>query len=191
MPRKKQAKLREEDLHGFEYFQILGPLLELLHEVGTQRDRAGNRQLHFDQYCALPLLYFFDPALSSLRGIQPAGQLQKVQKKLGCRRTSLGSLSEAASVFDAQQLEEIIVELADSVPRQAEDPRCVGNTDTLCMCHVALDTLRLPRSPRPRLPVFSPLTSQTPLPLYAYLQSPSPRLLPPTLPSRNNRAEQY
>ena len=46
MARKQQRKLREEDLQGFKYFKILGPLLESLHEVGTQRDRAGNRQLY-------------------------------------------------------------------------------------------------------------------------------------------------
>ena len=40
MARKQQRKLREEDLQGFKYFKILGPLLESLHEVGTQR---GNR----------------------------------------------------------------------------------------------------------------------------------------------------
>lgn len=26
------------------------PLLDRLHEVGTQRDTAGNRTLHYDQY---------------------------------------------------------------------------------------------------------------------------------------------
>ena len=57
MARKQQRKLREEDLQGFKYFKILGPLLESLHEVGAERDRAGNRQLYFDQYCALVLLY--------------------------------------------------------------------------------------------------------------------------------------
>ena len=118
MARKKQAKLREEDLQGFKYFKILGPLLESLHEVGTQRDRAGNRQLYFDQYCALVLLYFFNPVLTSLRGIQQASHLDKVQKKLGCPGTSLGSLSEAVGVFDAERLEEVIAELAARVPQQ-------------------------------------------------------------------------
>jgi hypothetical protein len=118
MARKKRHNLKEEDLQGFKYFKILGPLLESLHEVGTQRDKAQNRQLHFDQYGALLLLYFFNPILTSLRGIQQASHLEKVQKKLGCRGTSLGSLSEAANVFDAQHLEEIIAELAARIPQQ-------------------------------------------------------------------------
>ena len=78
MARKKRGKLKEEDLQGFKYFKILGPLLDSLHEVGTQRDKAQNRQLHFDQYGALLLLYFFNPVLTSLRGIQQASHLEKV-----------------------------------------------------------------------------------------------------------------
>lgn len=118
MARKDRPKITEEKLQGFKYFKILGPLLESLHDVGTQRDKAQNRQLYFDQYGALLLLYFFNPILTSLRGIQQATHLDKVQKKLGCRGTSLGSLSEAASVFDAQHLEEIIAELAARIPQQ-------------------------------------------------------------------------
>ncbi len=118
MARKKRSNLKEEDLQGFKYFKILGPLLESLHEAGTQRDKAQNRRLFFDQYGALLLLYFFNPILTSLRGIQQASHLGKVQKKLGCRGTSLGSFSEAANVFDAQHLEEIIAELAARIPRQ-------------------------------------------------------------------------
>lgn len=112
MARKKKPKVTEENLQGFKYLKLLGPLLESLHHAGTERDRAGNRNLHFDQLAALELLYFFSPALSSLRAIHQASQLQKVQETTGCGRTSLGSLSEAARVFDAQLIEPIITELA-------------------------------------------------------------------------------
>jgi len=118
MARKERPKITEEKLQGFKYFKILRPLLESLHQVGTQRDKAQNRQLFFDQYGGLLLLYFFNPILTSLRGIQQASHLEKVQKKLGCRGTSLGSLSEAANVFDARKLEEIIAELAARIPQQ-------------------------------------------------------------------------
>ncbi len=118
MAGKERPKITEEKLRGFKYFKILRPLLESLHQVGTQRDKAQNRQLFFDQYGALLLLYFFNPILTSLRGIQQASHLKKVQKKLGCRGTSLGSLSEAANVFDARKLEEIIAELAARIPQQ-------------------------------------------------------------------------
>jgi hypothetical protein len=104
--------VREQDLRGFKYFSILQPLLERLHDHGTQRDRAGNRQLHFDQYASLILLYFFNPVLTSLRGLQQASALDKVQKTLACSRTSFGALSEASRVFDADLLRDVILELA-------------------------------------------------------------------------------
>lgn len=113
MARTRRAKIRAADLRGFKYFKILGPLLERLHQDAAQRDRAQNRQLHFDQYAALILLYFFNPILTSLRGIQQASGLDKVQKLLGCKRAALGSLSEASRVFDPQLLREIIGTLAD------------------------------------------------------------------------------
>ena len=42
-------------LQGLKYLDKLLPLFERLHDVGCQRDRAGNRKLHYDQYCALIL----------------------------------------------------------------------------------------------------------------------------------------
>jgi IS4 transposase len=46
------------------------------------------------------LLFLFNPVVSSLRAIQQATELKKVQKKLGCSRASLGSLSEATDMLD-------------------------------------------------------------------------------------------
>jgi hypothetical protein len=87
--------------------------------VGTERDRAGNRDLFCDQYASLLLLYFFNPVLTSLRAIQQASGFRKVQRELGVAKTSLGSLSEAARVFDAQLVHPIIRELANElVPLQ-------------------------------------------------------------------------
>jgi hypothetical protein len=109
---RKRSKIRESDIVGLKYFDRLMPLLERLHDVGTQRDRAGNRELFFDQYCAFILLFLFNPIVTSLRGIQQASDLKKVQKKLGCPRASLGSLSEATQVFDSEPVKEIASELA-------------------------------------------------------------------------------
>ena len=110
---KKREPIREKDVTGLKYFRRLLPLFERLHPVGCGRDKAGNRQLHMDQYCALVLLFLFNPCLRSLRALQQASGLKNVQRKLGCRRTSLGSLSEATDVFDPQRLREIIGELAE------------------------------------------------------------------------------
>jgi len=112
MARPRRAPIRAKDLQGFKYFRLIPPLLERLHAVGTARDRAGNRQLFFDQYAALLLLCFFSPVVTSLRGLQQASGLAKVQKLLGVQRTSLGSLSEATGVFTAEPLRAVVQELA-------------------------------------------------------------------------------
>src|SRR4051812_20160001 len=104
-------------LAGFKYFDRLIPLLARLHDIGCARDRAGNRALHYDHYCLLLLLALFNPTLRSLRALQQASTLKQVQRRLGCPRTSLGSLSEAACVFDPSRLEGIIGELLHELPR--------------------------------------------------------------------------
>ena len=76
MARKRKAKVNEDDLQGFKHFKLLLPVLEHLHGNACRRDRAGNRKLHYDQYAALILLYFFNPVVSSLRGIQQATTLK-------------------------------------------------------------------------------------------------------------------
>ena len=103
--------LSKETLQGFKYFRLLGPLFDHLHRAATERDRAGNRQLFYDQYASLLLLYFFNPTVTSLRGLQQTTTLESVQQRLHVRRTSLGSLSEAAYVFDAALLHEILTAL--------------------------------------------------------------------------------
>ena len=92
MGAKKRDKIKESDVTGFKFFDKLAPLLKRLHDDGCQRDRAGNRQQHFDQYCMLMLLYLFTPIVTSLRGIQQASELKNVRRKLGCPLASLGSL---------------------------------------------------------------------------------------------------
>lgn len=54
-----KQKLKDSDITGLKYFDKLAPLLERLHEDACERDKAGNRELHFDQYCLLILLYLF------------------------------------------------------------------------------------------------------------------------------------
>ena len=121
MSRKKKPKIKESDLQGFKYFKIITKLLESLHSAATQRDKAGNRKLHMDQYMAMLLLGMFSPICTSLRSIQQASQLKKVQRKLGVPRTSLGSLSDAARVFDSDLLFEIIEQRSDQIPTNSKD----------------------------------------------------------------------
>jgi hypothetical protein len=133
MARRKREPIEAADITGLKYFDQLGPLLARLHDDGCGRDKAGNRELHFDQYCQLILLYLFNPIVTSLRGIQQASELKNVQKKLGCPRAALGSLSEATSVFDAERLKEIIAELGAELQPLGRDPRLQDIAQTLTL----------------------------------------------------------
>jgi hypothetical protein len=123
MAARRARPLRDSDIVGLKYFDRLMPLLQRLHDVGTRRDRAGNRQLFFDHYCAYLLLFLFNPVVTSLRGIRQASALKKVQKKLGCPRASLGSLSEAVEVFDPEPVKQIASELAGQLHPLGTDRR--------------------------------------------------------------------
>ena len=109
---RKREKIKEHQLAGFKYFKIISGMLEALHDAGCERDIAGNRILHMDQYVSLLLLYMFNPICTSLRSLQQVSELKKVQRILGTARTSLGSLSEASTVFDSELLKNIIQELS-------------------------------------------------------------------------------
>lgn len=111
----KPPKITDKDITGLKYFHKLDGLLEQLHDVGCEADKAGNRML--------VLLYLFNPIVSSLRGVQQASDLKKVQKKLGCPRASLGSLSESVTVFDPERLKPIIEGLAEKLKPVSTDQR--------------------------------------------------------------------
>jgi hypothetical protein len=133
MAGKKRPKIRERDIEGMKFFDELVPLLDRLHDVGCQRDKAGNRNLHFDEYCLLVLLFLFNPILSSLRGIQQAAELKKVQRRLGCGRASLGSLSESVDVFEPRRLKEVVAELSGKLRPFAKDPQLKDLRQTLTL----------------------------------------------------------
>jgi len=109
---RKREKIKEHQLAGFKYFKVISGMLEALHDAGCERDIAGNRILHMDQYVSLLLLYMFNPICTSLRSLQQVSELKKVQRILSTARASLGSLSEASTVFDSELLKDIIQELS-------------------------------------------------------------------------------
>ena len=81
----------------------------------------------------LMLLYFFNPIVTSLRGLQQASELKNVQAKLGCARASLGSLSESTTVFDAERLKDIIGELGQQLQPLALDKRLQNIDHTITL----------------------------------------------------------
>ncbi len=138
--RKKKAPIDEKSLQGFKYLRDIIPLLDRFHLVKDHH----NRDLHYDQYLYFILLFYFNPVITSLRGIQEASHLKKVQKRLGVKATSLGSLSEAQGVFDAQLLAPLIPELAQKAALLEKDLKLKTLQQTL----TAVDGSLLPALPK-------------------------------------------
>lgn len=118
-----QSAIREVDVRNVPLLKRLRSLFASLHGHGARRDGAGNRTLHYDDYCILILLALFSPVELSLRRIIQISDVKKVKRKLGVNRTSLGSFSESSHLFDPALLEPIIAELAGQLPSVANDPR--------------------------------------------------------------------
>src|SRR5258706_9718304 len=116
------ATLTEHDVSICCFSRIL-PMLDALRDCGTGRDRAGNRQLFFDDYCKSVLLFLFNPAINSLRLLQEASALPTVAKRLGVKRFSLGSFSEAPTVFQPALLKRAIAELSARANRLPVTPQ--------------------------------------------------------------------
>jgi hypothetical protein len=115
------TKLAEQDVSLWCFKRLL-PLLAGLSDSGTQRDRAGNRRLFFDDYVKLMLLYLMNPMIDSLRTLQQASMLNTVAKKLGIARFSLGSFSEASAVFEPELLKSVIQELGAAAVKLPVNP---------------------------------------------------------------------
>ena len=123
---KPDRALSEKDIVCLGHLRRVLPMLEKLHGVGCGRDAAGNRELFFDDYCKLVLLYVWNPLIDSVRTLQQACGLGNVAKALGVKRFSLGSFSEAPAVFDPEALKPVVAELAaelKGLSPPAKDPR--------------------------------------------------------------------
>jgi hypothetical protein len=110
-----------------KHFKRLLPLLARLHDVGTARDKAGNRELFFDDYAAMVVLFLLSPLISSMRALLRACRLPKVKQKLGLKRVSAGSFSEAPQVFAPDKLKSIVDELAAGAKPLLEAHRLSNN----------------------------------------------------------------
>jgi len=138
--RRPGESLTVESLQGFKFFKRLRGLFDSLHDCAAHR----NRKLFYDEYAMGLLFYFFNPALNSLRGLQIASGFEKVQKALGLRRMSLGSMSESVRLFDPSLLAKVFEGLAAEAKPRATDPRLKDLRQVL----TAVDGTILPALPR-------------------------------------------
>ena len=113
MSRQFQRPVIGKRVRGLMYFKQLKPLFARLHRMGTERDRAGNRKLFYDQYVGLILLFFFNPTFRSLRGLQRASTL------LSARSRGLARLREERRGIQAKAARRRSRERQDRQPRPA------------------------------------------------------------------------
>jgi len=130
---KKDHELGEQDIQCLGHLRKAFSLLDKLQDVGCERDSAGNRQLFFNDYCKLVLLYTWNPLIGSVRDLQKVVGLSNVAKALGVGRFSLGSFSESCRVFEPDRLKAVIQELGVELRQLPKDPRLSDLEDALTL----------------------------------------------------------
>lgn len=90
---------------------------------GTWSDRR--RRLELGHYLGLMLFGWFNPVVDSLRGLQAASKLGRVQREVCGRPVSLGSLSEAQAVVQPALLEGVYERLVAQAPKPEGQPTAV------------------------------------------------------------------
>lgn len=96
------------ELCGLKFFAPLRRFFERLREQKSH----PNRNLHYDEYLCLLLLAYFNPAIRGLRQLVKLPEFPVANRNLGLQHTSLGSFSEASSIFDPEPLRRIFLELS-------------------------------------------------------------------------------
>ena len=84
------ATRTEADIEKLIGWKCLKGVGELLAHLRGPHD-CPNRKLHYDEYATLLLFYFFNATLTSLRSLRRLTDFDKVRRKLGIWRSSLGS----------------------------------------------------------------------------------------------------
>lgn len=82
------------------------------HPEESKRAGGPERLLLEEDYFALILFGMLNPVVESMRGLCSISHIKKVQESVCSRPVSLGSFSEAQSVFDPELLKNVFLELS-------------------------------------------------------------------------------
>ena len=132
--RRAKEKIDEKKLNSWKLLDdFRRRLAKVQAAVPTIEKRPGGpeRLLLEKDYFSLMLFGMFNPILDSMRGLCAASHLQRVQDEVCSRPVSLGSFSEAQSVFDPELLKQVFLELAGEIPTTWGDPRLAHLADKL------------------------------------------------------------
>lgn len=132
----KLKSSREIEEKSLQQWSLIKRFQAVLDEVSptveahpTEQD--PRRTLHRRDYFSLFLLGLFNPVLASMRALCAASGLQRTRQALGTSPVSLGSFSEAQSLFDPQLLQAVLERLVADLPAEAGAP--MGGVDLACL----------------------------------------------------------
>lgn len=108
------------------------------------RPGGPERLLLEEDYFSLMLFGLLNPVIDSMRGLCAASHLERVQKEVCARKVSLGSFSEAQSVFDPEVLRQVFLDLSGEIHTSWGDARLAPLADRLKL----IDGSLLPALPR-------------------------------------------
>jgi muconolactone delta-isomerase len=115
--RSPKKKIKPEDLKGFHLVATYRKLFATVHadrEV-PRREADPRRSFDAEGYFAYVLFALFNPVIDSMRGLCAASKLKRFGEELDLPPVSLGSFSEAQSVFDPTLLAEVISSLMEDL----------------------------------------------------------------------------
>jgi hypothetical protein len=106
-------------------WDLLGEFRSLLEEVPSatlaqspSRKGGAKRLLEEEDYLCAFLFAQFNPVIDSMRGLCACSQFERVQEEVCSRPMSLGSFSEAQSVFGYERLEGVFEKLVEAKLKQ-------------------------------------------------------------------------
>jgi hypothetical protein len=150
---QKSSKKKAVETRDLSNWKILRKFRQRLATAQAQRDEISGpspreadpkRKLLEEDYFSLMLFGLLNPVLDSMRGLCAASDLVKMQKEVCTHHVSLGSFSEAQSVFDPEVLKEVFLQLASETTHSWGDPRLASVADQLTL----IDGSLIPALPR-------------------------------------------
>lgn len=117
--------LSERDLHNWRLLERFQEVLKaVVQDQPLHRSFADpDRRLSLSSYLSLFLFGLFNPCVRTLRGLQQASRLRRVQEEVCQRPVSLGSFSETQHLLDPALLEQVFEQLSRQLPRPPGDAR--------------------------------------------------------------------
>lgn len=119
------SRFSKKDLKRYKLVARFQDLLESASKgrALSKSELDARRRLDAEGYFSLMLFTLFNPVIDSMRGACSASALDSVGEACGTDRVSLGSLSEAQSVFDPELLQQVVHTLALEQPELIADAR--------------------------------------------------------------------